>query len=130
MSGSFGSMALVVGNNYSPAIDTGAAGALVNTAVLVSCDTGLVFAGQGSLSILLQDSPDGVSFFDFRSMCAPLVFTTLAAGNFAGSKVPTGVRRYLRLRYAVGGSSPTGTVSATLNAVTPDVRYPSSFEVL
>jgi len=132
MSGSFGSTVLAAGNNYSGSIDSGTVGgdAFDGTAVLVSCDAGLTFTGQGSLQIFLQDSADGVTFTDYRMISPPLVFASLPAGAFAGANIRVAMRRYWRMRYLVAGTNPVGSVSGSLAAYSPDKRYPFSFEVL
>ena len=75
------------------------------------------FAGGTSLQFVLQDSADGTTYTDKLTSPAFQAAQLKAKGEdvFYSLAIPKGLRRFIRLKYAVTGTFTTGKVHAILN---------------
>jgi len=75
------------------------------------------FIGGTSLQFVLQDSADGVSYTDKLTSLTFQTTQLKAKGEdvFYSLAIPKGLRRFIRLKYAVTGTFTKGKVHAILN---------------
>lgn len=75
------------------------------------------FAGGTSLQFVLQDSADGTTYTDKLTSPAFQAAQLKAKGEdvFYSLAIPKGLRRFIRLKYAVTGTFTKGKVHAILN---------------
>ena len=75
------------------------------------------FTGGTSLQFVLQDSADGTSYTDKLTSPAFQAAQLKAKGTevFYSLAIPKGLRRFIRLKYAVTGTFTKGKVHAILN---------------
>lgn len=66
-----------------------------------------------TMTVTYQSSPDGVTFFDHTAGAA----ITVAGKQLI--KVPTNIGSYGRLSYAIGGTAPSFTFKAVIEAKRP-----------
>ena len=75
------------------------------------------FSGGTSLAFVLQDSADGTSYTD--KLTSPTFQAAQLKGTggevFYSLAIPKGLRRFIRLKYAVTGTFTKGKVHAILN---------------
>ncbi len=113
--------------------DTGApadVGTGENIYLYAKMNAALVGVGA-SLTVVLQDSADNATFADVQSSKPAPTATAIANYELVKSKLPLGLRRYLRVVFRISGATTTaGTASAYLvKDVQANTTYPSAFTV-
>lgn len=75
------------------------------------------FTGGTSVQFVLQDSADGVSFTDKVTTAAYQTanLKVSSAKPLCSIAVPDGLKRYMRLKYVVGGTYTKGKIHAIIN---------------
>jgi len=99
--------------------DTGAAadvGAGEPLYIHAKIGTAVASGGAGTMQIVLQDSADNSSFADVMALTPAMALAAMTANKeVARSRLPVGLRRYLRLVYRVGTAALTaGTVTSQM----------------
>lgn len=78
--------------------------------------TGLAFAGNGMLKVVLQSSLNGSNWSDFQALTAAMSVGSLPANQvLVRRRVPQlGGAMFVRLVYRISGAVPAGSISAKM----------------
>lgn len=110
----------ILATAYSNSIVCGSAGEAEGTAFDVRVSTKFTTADAGTLTVAIQDSPDGDTFT--TRVSAPALAATALTASKGGAillslGVPKNHAKHIRLAYTVANNFTAGKVTAGLNTV-------------